>query len=119
MRKPSVKVAKERLPKLRPVVRLEDVERLSLVVASLEAEKAHERAERLKIERLVLLSQIDPAGRVVALEKAIVECGVDIGKAETRHSEWTRKVKDRLGLQGEFTFDSETGVITTEISSGQ
>jgi hypothetical protein len=28
-------------------------------------------------------------------------------------------VRERTGIQTEFTFDSETGVITTEISSGQ
>lgn len=118
-KRPKIVVSKARLPKPKTVVKLDDVERLNLVVATLEAEKAHERAERLKLERLVVLSKVDPAGRVRALEQAIAECGDKVAAAETRHTEWTAKVKERLGLTTEFSFDSETGVITTEISSEQ
>ena len=116
--RPKAKVSKDRLPQPKPVVMLEDVERLNLTVAHLEAELAHETAERRKLERLVLLAQIDPTGRVLAMEKSITECGQRVTSAETRHNEWTGRVKTRLGLNNEFTFDSETGVVT-EIPSGQ
>lgn len=116
--RPKVRVAKNAIPKPVPVKMLEDAERLNLTVAHLEAELAHEKAERLKLERLVLLAQIDPTGRIVAMEKTISECGQRVSLAETRHNEWTERVKQRLGIQNEFNFDSETGVVT-EIPSGQ
>lgn len=94
---------------------LEDEHRL-LLQAALEAEAAGERADRLKMERLLVLSKIDPEGRVLTLEKALVACGERLSKAETRHNETMARVRSRTGLQTEFTFDSETGVIS-EISS--
>jgi hypothetical protein len=115
-RRSSVKVSKDKLPKPREVVRLSEEEHRHLLAASLEGEAANERAERLKLERLVLLARLDPEGRVLALEKAVVACGERLSKAETRHDEWLRRVRERTGLQAEFTFDSETGVIS-EISS--
>jgi hypothetical protein len=57
-----------------------------------------------------------PEGRVLALEKALVACGERLSKAETRHGKWIARVRERTGIQKEFTFDSETGVIS-EISS--
>lgn len=112
-------MSKDRLPKSKEVVRLDEVERLNLVLADALARLAHERTERLKIERLAWLGKLDPEGRIVALEKAILEAGSEVSVAETRHLEWTDRVKARLGLQTEFNFDSETGVVTTEIPSGQ
>ena len=74
------------------------------------------RDYRLRLERLVLLARIDPENRVLAIEKAVAECGERLSKAETRHTEWMTRVRERTGIQTEFTFDSETGVIS-EISS--
>jgi hypothetical protein len=113
------KVSLSDLPQPKPVVKLLDDEHRQLVTAALEGEASNERAARLRLERLVLLARIDPENRVLALEKAVVECGERLSKAETRHNEWTSRVRERTGIQTEFTFDSETGVITTEISSGQ
>lgn len=113
------KVSLDDLPKPPPVVKLLEDEHRQLLTAALEGEASNERAARLKLERLVLLARIDPENRVLAIEKAIVECGERLSAAETRHTEWMRRVRDRTGIQDEFTFDSETGVITTEISSGQ
>ena len=115
-KQPAVKVAKEKLPKPKPVVRLLEDEHRLLLQAALEAEATNERADRLKTERLFLLSKIDPEGRVLALEKALVACGERLSRAETRHNETMVRVRSRTGLQTEFTFDSETGVIS-EISS--
>lgn len=113
------KVSLSDIPKPKEVVSLLEDEHRNLLSAALEGEAATERAERLKLERLVLLARIDPEGRVLALEKAVVACGERLSKAETRHLEWTRRAKTRLALESEFSFDSETGVVTTEISSGQ
>jgi len=118
-KRPSEKASKDRLPKPAtkpPTVKLLEDEHRLLLQASLEAEAANERADRLKMERLLVLSKIDPEGRVLALEKALVACGERLGKAETRHNETMTRVRARTGLQTEFTFDSETGVIS-EISS--
>ena len=115
-KRPSVKVSKDRLPKPKEVVRLLEDEHRNLLAAALEGEAATERAERLKLERLVLLARLDPEGRVLALEKAVVACGDRLAKAETRHTEWMARVRERTGIQTEFTFDSDTGVIS-EISS--
>ena len=113
------KVSLSDLPKPKEVVRLLEDEHRNLLSAALEGEASNERAARLRLERLVLLARIDPENRVLALEKAVAECGERLSKAETRHLEWTRRVKTRLALDSEFSFDSETGVVTTEISSGQ
>ena len=115
--KPTVSLSD--LPQPKPVVKLLDNEHRHLVTAALEGEASNERAARLRLERLVLLARIDPENRVLALEKAVAECADRLSKAETRHNEWTSRVRERTGIQTEFTFDSETGVITTEISSGQ
>lgn len=114
--RPSVKASKDKLPKPKPVVKLLEDEHRLLLQAALEAEAAGERADRLKMERLLVLSKIDPEGRVLTLEKALVACGERLSKAETRHNETMARVRSRTGLQTEFTFDSETGVIS-EISS--
>ncbi len=114
--RPSVKIPKSKLPKPKEVVRLLEDEHRLLLQAALEAEAAGERADRLKMERLLVLSKIDPDGRVLALEKALVACGERLSKAETRHNDTMVRVRSRTGLQTEFTFDSETGVIS-EISS--
>jgi hypothetical protein len=124
-RSPKPKISKESLkpkvslsdlPKPREVVKLLEEEHRNLLSAALEGEAATERAERLKLERLVLLGRLDPEGRVLALEKAVVACGERLSKAETRHDEWMRRVRERTSIQKEFTFDSESGVIS-EISS--
>lgn len=115
-KQPSVKINKSKLPKSKERVTLLEDEHRLLLQAALEAEAANERAERLKLERLFVLSKIDPEGRVLALEKALVTCGERLGKAETRHNETMARVRQRTGIQTEFTFDSETGVIS-EISS--
>ena len=114
--RPSVKISKDKLPKPKPVVKLLEDEHRLLLQAALEAEAAGERADRLKMERLFVLSKIDPEGRVLAFEKALVACGERLSKAETRHNETMTRVRLRTGIQKEFTFDSETGVIS-EISS--
>ena len=114
--RPPVKLPKSKLPKPREVVKLLEEEHRNLLSAALEGEAATERAERLKLERLVLLGRLDPEGRVLALEKAVVACGERLSKAETRHDEWMRRVRERTSIQKEFTFDSESGVIS-EISS--
>ena len=114
--RPSVKVPKSKLPKPREVVKLLEEEHRNLLSAALEGEAATERAERLKLERVLVLSKLDPEGRVLALEKALVACGERLSKAETRHGKWIARVRERTGIQKEFTFDSETGVIS-EISS--
>jgi hypothetical protein len=113
------KVSLSDLPKPPLVVKLLEDEHRQLVTAALEGEASNERAARLRLERLVLLARIDPENRVLAIEKAVAECDERLSKAETRHLEWTRRVKTRLALDSEFSFDSETGVVTTEISSGQ
>jgi hypothetical protein len=113
------KVSLSDLPKPKPVVKLLEDEHRQLVTAALEGEASNERAARLRLERLVLLARIDPENRVLAIEKAVAECAERLSKAETRHTEWMARVRERTGIQTEFTFDSETGVITTEISSGQ
>jgi hypothetical protein len=113
------KASLSELPKPKEVVHLLEDEHRHLLSAALEGEAANERAARLKLERLILLARIDPEGRVLAFEKAVAECVDRLSKAETRHTEWTRRVKTRLALDSEFSFDSETGVVTTEISSGQ
>jgi hypothetical protein len=113
------KVSLSDLPQPKPAVKLLEDEHRQLVTAALEGEASNERAARLRLERLVLLARIDPENRVLALEKAVAECGERLLKAETRHNEWMDRVRERTGIQTEFTFDSETGVITTEISSGQ
>ena len=110
------KVSLSDLPKPKEQVRLLEDEHRLLLQAALDAEVANERADRLKMERLLVLSKIDPEGRVLALEKALVACGERLSKAETRHNETMARVRVRTGLQTEFTFDSETGVIS-EISS--
>lgn len=115
--KPKVTLAN--LPKPKEVVRLLEDEHRNLLTAALEGEASNERAARLRLERLVLLARIDPENRVLAFEKAVAECADRLSKAETRHIEWTNRVKARLALNSEFSFDSETGVVTTEISSGQ
>ena len=124
-RSPKPKISKESLkpkvslsdlPKPKEVVRLLEDEHRLLLHAALDAEVANERAERLKLERLVLLARLDPEGRILALEKAVVACGERLSKAETRHGKWIARVRERTGIQKEFTFDSETGVIS-EISS--
>jgi hypothetical protein len=115
-KRPVVKVSKDKLPKPPVVTRLVEAEHRNLWAAALEGEAATERAERLKMERLLVLSKIDPEGRVLALEKALIACGERLSKAETRHGEWLARVRERTGIQKEFTFDSETGVIS-EISS--
>lgn len=107
---------KSKLPKPREVVKLLEEEHRNLLSAALEGEAATERAERLKLERVLVLSKLDPEGRVLALEKALVACGERLSKAETRHGKWIARVRERTGIQKEFTFDSETGVIS-EISS--
>jgi hypothetical protein len=114
--RPSVKISKDKLPKPPVVVKLAEDEHRNLLAAALEGEAATERAERLKMERLLVLSKLDPEGRVLALEKALVACGERLSKAETRHDKWIARVRERTGVQKEFTFDSETGVIS-EISS--
>ena len=113
------KVSKEDLPQPKPIVKLLEDEHRQLLSAALEGEASNERAARLRLERLVLLARIDPENRILAIEKAVAECAERLSKAETRHNEWTARVRERVGIQTEFTFDSETGVITTEISSGQ
>jgi hypothetical protein len=113
------KVSLSDLPQPKLVVKLLDDEHRQLVTAALEGEASNERAARLRLERLVLLARIDPENRILALEKAVAECAERLSKAETRHTEWMAHVRKRTGIQTEFTFDSETGVITTEISSGQ
>jgi hypothetical protein len=113
------KVSLSDLPQPKPVVKLLDDEHRQLVTAALEGEASNERAARLRLERLVLLARIDPENRILAIEKAVAECAERLSKAETRHTEWMARVRERTGIQTEFTFDSETGVITTEISSGQ
>jgi hypothetical protein len=113
------KASLSELPKPKETVRLLEDEHRHLLSAALEGEVANERAARLKLERLVLLARIDPEGRVLAFEKAITECADRLSKAETRHTEWTNRAKARLALDSEFSFDSETGVVTAEISSGQ
>jgi hypothetical protein len=118
-KRPTVKVTKDQLPKppvVPPVVRLLEDEHRHLLSAALEGEAANERAARLKLERLILLSRIDPENRVLAFEKAVAECVDRLSKAETRHTEWMARVRERTGIQIEFTFDSESGVIS-EISS--
>jgi hypothetical protein len=110
------KVSLSDLPQPKPVVKLLDDEHRQLVTAALKGEASNERAARLRLERLVLLARIDPENRVLALEKAVAECGERLSKAETRHNEWMGRVRERTGIQTEFTFDSETGVIS-EISS--
>ena len=110
--RPSVKIPKSKLPKPKEVVRLLEDEHRLLLQAALEAEAAGERADRLKMERLLVLSKLDPEGRVLALEKALVACGERLSKAETRHDKWIARVRERTGVQKEFTFDSETGVIS-------
>jgi hypothetical protein len=112
--KPKVTLAD--LPKPKEVVRLLEEEHRHLLSATLEGEASNERAARLKLERLILLSRIDPESRVLAFEKAVAECVERLSKAETRHNEWMSRVRERTGIQKEFTFDSETGVIS-EISS--
>ena len=106
------KVSLSDLPKPKEQVRLLEDEHRLLLQAALDAEVANERAERLKLERLVLLARLDPEGRVLGLEKAVVACGERLSKAETRHNETMARVRSRTGLQTEFTFDSETGVIS-------
>jgi len=118
-KRPTVKVTKDQLPKppvVPAVVRLLEDEHRHLLSAALEGEAANERAARLKLERLILLSRIDPENRVLAFEKAVAECVDRLSKAETRHTEWMARVRERTGIQTEFTFDSESGVIS-EISS--
>lgn len=115
-KRPVVKVSKDKLPKPKESVRLLEEEHRLLLQAALEGEVANERADRLRVERLFLLSKIDPEGRVLALEKALVACGERLSKAETRHNETMTRVRERTGIQADFTFDSETGVIS-EISS--
>jgi hypothetical protein len=118
-KRPTVKISKDKLPKppvVPPVVRLLEDEHRHLLSAALEGEAANERAARLKLERLILLSRIDPENRVLAFEKAVAECVDRLSKAETRHTEWMARVRERTGIQTEFTFDSESGVIS-EISS--
>lgn len=118
-KRPITKVTKDQLPKppvVPEVVKLLEDEHRHLLSAALEAEAANERADRLKLERLFLLSKIDPEGRVLALEKALVECGKRLETVETRHGEWVTRVRERTGIRNEFTFDSDTGVIS-EISS--
>ena len=118
-KRPTVKVTKDQLPKppvVPAVVRLLEDEHRHLLSAALEGEAANERAARLKLERLILLSRIDPENRVLAFEKAVAECVDRLSKAETRHIEWMARVRERTGIQTEFTFDSESGVIS-EISS--
>ena len=118
-KRPTVKISKDKLPKppvVPPVVRLLEDEHRHLLSAALEGEAANERAARLKLERLILLSRIDPENRVLAFEKAVAECVDRLSKAETRHIEWMARVRERTGIQTEFTFDSESGVIS-EISS--
>ena len=110
------KVSLSDLPKPKEQVRLLEDEHRLLLQAALEAEAAGERADRLKMERLLVLSKIDPEGRVLALEKALVACGERLSKAETRHNETMSRVRSRTGLQTEFTFDSETGVISESSS---
>jgi len=113
------KVSLSDLPQPKLVVKLLDDEHRQLVTAALEGEASNERAARLRLERLILLARIDPENRILAIEKAVAECAERLSKAETRHTEWMARVRERTGIQTEFTFDSETGVITTEISSGQ
>ena len=115
-KRPVVKVSKDKLPKPKEQVRLLEDEHRLLLQAALEAEAANERADRLKMERLLVLSKIDPEGRVLALEKALVACGERLSKAETRHNETMTRVRARTGIQTEFTFDSETGVISESSS---
>jgi hypothetical protein len=118
-KRPTVKISKDKLPKppvVPPVVRLLEDEHRHLLSAALEGEAANERAARLKLERLILLSRIDPENRVLAFEKAVAECVDRLSKAETRHTKWMARVRERTGIQTEFTFDSESGVIS-EISS--
>ena len=118
-KRPTLKVTKDQLPKppvVPPVVRLLEDEHRHLLSAALEGEAANERSARLKLERLILLSRIDPENRVLAFEKAVAECVDRLSKAETRHIEWMARVRERTGIQTEFTFDSESGVIS-EISS--
>lgn len=115
-KRPVVKVSKDKLPKPKEQVRLLEDEHRLLLQAALEAEAANERADRLKMERLLVLSKIDPEGRVLALEKALVACGERLSKAETRHNETMARVRSRTGIQTEFTFDSETGVISESSS---
>jgi hypothetical protein len=80
------KVSLSDLPQAKPVVKLLEDEHRLLLQAALDAEVANERAERLKLERLVLLARLDPEGRVLGLEKAVVACGERLSKAETRHN---------------------------------
>ena len=118
-KRPTVKISKDKLPKppvVPEVVRLIEDEHRHLLSAALEGEASNERAARLRLERLVLLARIDPENHVLAFEKAIAECGERLSKAETRHTEWMARVRERTGIQTEFTFDSESGVIS-EISS--
>lgn len=110
------KVSLSDIPKPKEVVSLLEDEHRNLLSAALEGEASNERAARLRLERLVLLARIDPENRVLALEKAVAECGERLSKAETRHTEWMARVRERTGIQTEFTFDSDTGVIS-EISS--
>ena len=114
-KRPTVKISKDKLPKppvVPPVVRLLEDEHRHLLSAALEGEAANERSARLKLERLILLSRIDPENRVLAFEKAVAECTERLSKAETRHVEWMTRVRERTGIQTEFTFDSDTGVIS-------
>ena len=111
-KRPIVKVSKDKLPKPKERVRLLEDEHRLLLQAALEAEAAGERADRLKMERLLVLSKIDSEGRVIALEKALVACGERLLRAETRHNETMTRVRVRTGIYNEFTFDSETGVIS-------
>jgi hypothetical protein len=110
------KVSLSDLPQPKPVVKLLEDEHRQLLTATLEGEASNEKAARLRLERLVLLARIDPENRILAIEKAVAECAERLSKAETRHTEWMARVRERTGIQTEFTFDSETGVIS-EISS--
>lgn len=119
IKRPSVKISKDKLPKppvVPPVMKLLEDEHRLLLQAALDGEAANERSARLKLERLIFLARIDPENSVLAFEKAVAECAERLLKAETRHSETMTRIRERTGIQTEFTFDSESGVIS-EISS--
>jgi hypothetical protein len=90
------------------------LERSMLLAEKADAEKAYALARRA-----LLLVQLDIGGKITAAEKEAAAAEKFIAEQRKAYEAKIESIRSRLGITGEFDFDSTSGVITVGGSPAQ
>lgn len=115
---PRVRVAKPAEPPAE-ALKATPAEIWALERADLQRRAAEAEKQAAILERALVLQVIDPKGKIRSLESIAAASDKLLAEAKASHEATIESIRARLGVTSAFDIDSDSGVITVEVTSTQ